>query len=279
MTSGFVPLLRSVLHPTDLSEDGMPAFAHALAIALVRKTRLTLVHGGGSGSGVSSSFPPVRRTLEQWGLLEPGAGRADVAAKLDIRVTKVASTGSVLSAVTQAIDEFATDLVVLGTEGRDGLARFLQPSVAERIARRTAAMTLFVPRDGRGFVEPTTGSLEIQRILVPIDRQPDPTPAVVRATRAARDLGVGARIPIELLHVGQQPLPSFDRPEGPEWEYEDTLVQGDVIEEILRAGERASLIVMRTDGADGILGAFRGSHTERVVREATCPVLAIPDVS
>jgi hypothetical protein len=29
---------------------------------------------------------------------------------------------------------------------------------------------------------------------------------------------------------------------------------------------------------DGFLDLFRGSHTERVVREIDCPVLAIPSV-
>jgi len=38
---------------------------------------------------------------------------------------------------------------------------------------------------------------------------------------------------------------------------------------------RADLIVMSTTGHDGFLDALRGSTTERVVRGANCPVLAI----
>jgi len=43
--------------------------------------------------------------------------------------------------------------------------------------------------------------------------------------------------------------------------------------------EDADLIVMATDGRDGFLDAFRGSHSERVLRQAPCPLLAIPESS
>jgi nucleotide-binding universal stress UspA family protein len=34
---------------------------------------------------------------------------------------------------------------------------------------------------------------------------------------------------------------------------------------------------MATNGRDGFLGTIgRGSHTERVVRQAPCPVLSVP---
>ncbi|MFY7891978.1 MAG: universal stress protein, partial [Pirellula sp.] len=38
----------------------------------------------------------------------------------------------------------------------------------------------------------------------------------------------------------------------------------------------AGLIVMATDGRDGFLDALRGSHSERVLRRAHCPLLIIP---
>jgi nucleotide-binding universal stress UspA family protein len=46
---------------------------------------------------------------------------------------------------------------------------------------------------------------------------------------------------------------------------------------IVQAGRRceASLIVMPTHGHDGIGDVLGGSHTERVIREADRPVLAV----
>ena len=59
----------------------------------------------------------------------------------------------------------------------------------------------------------------------------------------------------------------------------ETLVAGgQPVDAILRlAAERgADLIVMATAGRQGFLDALRGSTTERVLRHAPCPVLAVP---
>ena len=49
----------------------------------------------------------------------------------------------------------------------------------------------------------------------------------------------------------------------------------DVIDQTARETE-ADLIVMSTEGRNGFLDALRGSHSERVLRKARCPILAIP---
>ena len=54
---------------------------------------------------------------------------------------------------------------------------------------------------------------------------------------------------------------------------------GDPVESILGAMEQldADLIIMATNGRDTLHQALAGSTTERVLRKATCPVLAVPD--
>jgi hypothetical protein len=53
---------------------------------------------------------------------------------------------------------------------------------------------------------------------------------------------------------------------------------GDVVSTILKAADeqQADLIAMPTAGHHGFLDAVRGSTTERVLRHAPCPVLAVP---
>ena len=53
---------------------------------------------------------------------------------------------------------------------------------------------------------------------------------------------------------------------------------GDVVSTILQAADeqQADLIAMPTAGHQGFLDALRGSTTERVLRHAPCPVLAVP---
>lgn len=73
-------------------------------------------------------------------------------------------------------------------------------------------------------------------------------------------------------------MPELTCPEVPGWRWNRMTKGGEVIEAIHQAaGETdADLIVMTTDGRNGFLDALRGSHSERVLRESRCPVLAIP---
>jgi nucleotide-binding universal stress UspA family protein len=54
--------------------------------------------------------------------------------------------------------------------------------------------------------------------------------------------------------------------------------EGDVAAVILDAAADADLIVMATEGRHGVVDAMRGSVTERVIRGAPCPVLAVPAI-
>jgi nucleotide-binding universal stress UspA family protein len=115
----------------------------------------------------------------------------------------------------------------------------------------------------------------LRRILLPVDHKPDPSEVVVRATRAAEALG-DESVEIVLLHVNGTEFPQFDRPESKAWVWQELRLQGNVVGVILEAAEKADLIVMATEGEQGIIDAMRGSVTERVVRDAPCPVLAVP---
>ena len=73
--------------------------------------------------------------------------------------------------------------------------------------------------------------------------------------------------------------PIRELPEGSGWVWESLLGDGEPNEAILAAADRleANLIVMTTNGRDTLDQALKGSTTERVLRKAKCPVLAVPD--
>jgi len=271
------PFVESVFHPSDFSEASEVAFAHALAIALIRGTELTILHAGGSLQENWRRFPAVRRTLERWGLLEPGSPRRAVFEELSVRVTKINAGGSPLHATLEFVREEEPDLVVLATEGRDGLARWLQPSTAQRIARRTGTMTLFVPAGCRPLVHPADGHLQLESILLPVAHSPSSARASIYATRAAAALGEGS-VRITRLHVGDDPFPEVPLPDGAAWSWHEERRSGDPVEQIVAAATAAHLVVMPTDGRDGFLDTFRGSHTERVLHQIDCPLLAVPSL-
>ena len=274
-----LPFVSSVLHPSDFSPASENAFAHALAIALYRQTRLTILHvGREEGSSVPwTRFPGVRETLERWGFLEPGSPRSAVFEELKVRVRKIAvRSRHPTLAMLRFLDEQPTDLMVLATGGRDGVPRWVQRSVAEPVARRSQTMTLFVPDGAEGFVSPDNGEINIRNVLVPIDRDPGPEAAIELATRAA---GASASGPVKLtlLHIGEQ-APALQLPEDPAWAWSRMQRQGPVVSEILKAADElaADLTIMVTAGREGVLDALRGTTTEQVLRQSPCPVLAVP---
>jgi len=272
------PFVKSVLHPSDFSAASENAFAHALAIALIRKTEFTILHTGGSRDDWTKS-PAVRTTLERWGMLEPGSPRSAVFEQLAVRVNKIGlKSDTPLEAILHYLDTHPTDLIVLATEGRSGMPRWLQPSMAERIAERSATMTLFVPEKSRGIVSLEDGTLSIKRILVPVDQRPSPLPAIEYTARIAGILGTP--IEIILLHVGEAaPLPDSVLPQIPNLGWKQEHRQGEVVDELIDAARQhqVDLIAMTTAGQEGILDALRGSVTQQVLHQAPCPLLAIPE--
>jgi nucleotide-binding universal stress UspA family protein len=83
-----------------------------------------------------------------------------------------------------------------------------------------------------------------------------------------------------LIHVttNSKKAPLIDLPLGRGWSLETILRQGEVVNEILKAEAdwRPDLMVLATQGHIDFLDALRGSTTERVLRGAHCPVLAVP---
>ena len=273
-TSQTVSFVQSIFHPSDFSAASELAFAHALAFALLRKCELSILHAGRGHDGDWSRFPAVRKTLEKWQVLAPGSPRAAVFEKLGVKITKVTTRENPVRASIDHVVERQPDLVVLATRGRHGLPLWLKPSVAQAIARRTNAMTLFVPRGCRGIVS-VDGVIQLRRILLPVDREPSPQEAIIRAVRVAEALGDEA-VEVAILHVNGGDLPQFNRPQSPLCVWKELRRQGDVVETILDVAQETDLIVMATEGRQGFVDALRGSVTERVVRAAPCPVLAVP---
>jgi nucleotide-binding universal stress UspA family protein len=137
--------------------------------------------------------------------------------------------------------------------------------------------TLLVPQRVSGFVDDATGALALRRVLFPVAPQPRPEAAVDRTHGLLAQLGFAG--PVEVLHVGDSSsMPGVDLPTGNGMDWRRRAVAGEVVPTILAEAEATAtdLIVMPTEGHHGFLDALRGSTTERVLRGATCPVLALP---
>jgi nucleotide-binding universal stress UspA family protein len=272
--------IRSILHATDFTVSSELAFAHALKIALAGKTKLYLLHADpDSVEEVDwSAFPGVRRTLARWGVLPDGSPMSDVGDKLGIHLAKVSAPDrDPVRAIVRFVSDHGNDLIVLATHGREGLPRWL------RGGRRTGC-----PRGGHPDPVPAARNARLRRPgerrrAAPHRPDPDRSPAPA-ARRSAR----GRTAVPDAVAVRHRAAPDVRREESdmPALELETATPftvtretrSGDVVDEILAAaaGGQADLIGMATAGHQGFLDAVRGSTTERVLRHAPCPVLAVP---
>ena len=273
--------IRSILNATDFTASSELAFIHALKIALEAKAKLYVLHADPAGGEEVdwSAFPGVRRTLARWGVLPAGSPMADVGDKLGIHLAKIsARERDPARAIVRFANDHKNDLIVLATHGREGVPRWLHGSVAEPAAREADTPTLFLPPGTRGFVDPETGTLQLRNVLIPIDHRPRPQAAAREAERLCRTLSL-SEVVLHLVYVGEQRgMPALEIETNSPLEVTRSVRSGDVVDQILAAAAEcpADLIAMATAGHQGFLDALRGSTTERVLRHAPCPVLAVP---
>lgn len=268
----------SVLHPTDRSEASLSAFYHALAIAAHSGNNLTLLHSLGRRSTDSfSGFPTVRGTIAKW--------RAHgVATSIEERLRRwriiklEVETRDPVAASVEHVFRHGADFVVLATEGRTGTARLVPAPRAVRVARLSKRVSLFVPHGCRPFVSGATGQVWLRRILVPIDADVDPRPAVLHALRSAA-LADDPALEITLLHLGDEwPQVVNDLPVLPFCTWNSVRRRGRPAEQILGLAQelRADAIYMPTTRSWPVPSSPFHGVTEAVIRGAPCPVATIP---
>jgi nucleotide-binding universal stress UspA family protein len=264
-------MISSIAHPTDLSAQGTAAFEHALSLALANRCRLDVLHvdepGGHSGW---ADFPQVRQTLQRWGALPPNASVEAVRESTGIEVRKVGiHDRDPVVGMSRYLEEHAVNLIVMASQGRAGLDRLLSSSVTAGMVQAVRTPTLIFGPAARSFIDTANGGLAIDKILVPVDHEPEPHAAILVIEQIAETFGAT----LDFVHVGATPPALRDGPDGPR---KVRTVEGPVVETLLDEARGVSVVAMPMAGARGLVDALRGSTTERMVREVSCPVLALP---
>ncbi|MFY0610820.1 MAG: universal stress protein [Hyphomicrobiaceae bacterium] len=264
-------MIERIAHPTDFSPKGDAAFCHALRLAVEFRCQLDLLHVRYVDDPDNWEwFPQVRETLSRWALLAEGAKVGDIKARLGVIIRKIMIVHfDPVVGISDYLSTHRPDLVVLATQGETGLTRFLSGSVSEDIAQQTRIPTLFLGPNTHPFVDLQSGALKLDNLVVPLARNPSPR----RALHTLKVLLEPLAPHIHAIHIGDIAPWILDKVGEP---LNVSIMQGPVVETILEAARTSDLIAMPTDGRHGILDALRGSTTERVLRQANRPLLALP---
>ena len=276
-------MISSILHPNDLTVGSEAAFLHGLRLAVGAKSEFSILHSDALPENEDASwhsFPGVRSALIRWGLIGSDAPQSAVDSELGVRIKKVEIQDSTpINGVMRWLQNHSCDLIVMGTHAREGAARLLKGSIAADLANHARLPTLFLPISSSGFVDPATGTAVIRNILIPVDREPRPAAAVSMAFEVADSYGCPDAI-IHLLHVGtSDSAPTISVDAASDRRVRRHTREGSVTEAIVAFARELDpeLIVMPTLGRQGFLDALRGSTTERVLRHAQRPLLAVPE--
>jgi nucleotide-binding universal stress UspA family protein len=264
------PPFQSILLPTDFSRGNEGAFSHALRLAVAARSALHILHVE-DGEETAGDFPDALVALARWKMLDAQASVEDVETRLGVRIVRRAVRSTDIAHTIGAYaDGHHCDLLVLLAHEAGWRERLFGGSLAEASARLAHAPVCFLREGQRGFVDAETGKIRLHRILMPVAAEVAPMRAWGLASSLVRMLEPLAEF--HVLHVGDT-LPTF----GNLLPYVD-LKRGPVVETILETAERIrpDLMVMATAGHKSLLDDLRGSTTERVLRYAPCPVLAIP---
>jgi nucleotide-binding universal stress UspA family protein len=268
--------IKTIIHPTDFSDASMKAFAHAMAFSLAAQSRLYTLHVAKDGENRDLySQPHVRELLALWGKMNPHEPPEAIEARTGVQVVKVAmDSGNTRQRIDEFIASHGCDLMVLATHHRSALRRLVSGSVAAGVAYDSRVPTLFLRDDLKGFIDIRTGTCRLETLLIPIG--PEVSAESVGHVEAIVNL-VAPGIRIKRLHVGtQHPVVVYKGEQHGSMRIE--VRDGAVVETIVHVAAEigAGLIAMPTEGRHGLSDALLGTTTERVLREASCPVLAVP---
>ena len=143
---------RRVLHPTDFSKASGAALTRAITEAKQGRGELLLVHvlapvipmaGAGEGYLAPSVYEQMSKSARAWAQKQ----RDRLLAKA--KAARVRARGMLLEGVAheqiaRAAKRQRADIIVMGTHGRTGMARFFLGSVAARVAATAPCPVLTV---------------------------------------------------------------------------------------------------------------------------------------
>jgi nucleotide-binding universal stress UspA family protein len=142
--------LRSVLHPSDFSRASGAAFARAVAMAKADRARLLLVHVlsppvpiAGEGYISSKVYDDLETSARAYGQKHLSELQAK-ARKAGVKGVTLLFDGVAHEQIVRAAKSKKADLIVIGTHGRTGFAKFFLGSVASRVAASAPCPVLTV---------------------------------------------------------------------------------------------------------------------------------------
>jgi len=275
--------LHRILCPVDYSEPSRRALRYALAIARWHGADIAVLHVQDARrhlAGVEAGSDPdlAERTCQELRQFIDDAGGSNRHAQVQI------ANGRAVPGILEHATRGASDLVVMGTNGRSGVARSVLGAVTEAVVRQATMPVLTIP--------PSAG-VRASGELMPFDSilcASDFSAACRRALELAIVMGQEADARLILVHALRGTNLEVDRKDALarlkrglpadavfRCRPEVLVIEGRPADAILETAEReqVELIVMGSQTSTALDRLLFGSTSRRVMQAAMCPVLSI----
>ena len=154
--------LKKILVATDFSEPSEAALAYGRELARSFGAALTVVHvvddtmarAYGIDGGVLLTDPQMQRDFEASALEQVNAQLRDEDRKELGATGQVLASNSPALAIVAYAQQTGSDLIVMGTHGRGGVAHLLMGSVSEKVVQTAPCPVLTVRHPEHEFVLP-----------------------------------------------------------------------------------------------------------------------------
>ena len=290
--------LRQILCPVDTSDFSKRALEYAVALGRWYRAQVTVLFVRPLALPPALWFgAPTALPVEGPHERERTAGairdyvRDATGAEPDVLVTD----GAVVPEIIRVAGGLPADLIVMGTHGTSGFERLLLGSITEKTLRKAACPVLTVPRAVEGK-EPS--HVTFPTIVCGVDRSAASRRALTCALSLAREAGGRLVLVHTIENLSEEDARfagHFNTPECPgeiipqirtdyealvpeaarAWaRLEVRITQGKPYRDLLAVSREtaADLIVVGTSGGSMPFG----TTAQHVLREAACPVLAVP---
>jgi nucleotide-binding universal stress UspA family protein len=286
----------TILVPTDGSEHALRAAEHGAALARVFGASVHLINvidlrsvAGPFSAGGLEAETRTRLETEAEDDIEKIVDRIDVPGEVRWSV----KSGTPVNEIFAYCDEHDVDLITMGTHGRTGVQRYVMGSVTESVVRRASVPVLTVRATER------SRDVGYDEILLPTDGSEFATVAVEPTLAIAKRFDARVHV-LSVVDIGDMAVTGDY---GPAEELLER-VEADATAETEAIADRArdrgldatthvqqgfpaaalldyavandvDMIGMGTAGRTGMNRFLLGSTTERVIRHAEMPVLAV----
>lgn len=187
--------MKTLLFPTDFSENAMNAMHYALAFAAKTNAEIVLLHVSEIPYDFASRADIALDEMRKYAKKEMKKllnKLQEDEAYAQVEARSILKSGSVIPVILESILDTNADMVIMGTKGASGLNRMLFGSSTAEIIRHADVPVLVVPENAEFH--------DFEKIIYAIDYREDDIRIMEEMKRMADIFGIS----IQTIHVAEK---------------------------------------------------------------------------